>query len=361
MIPNPESRIANPELRKELGVADLTLTQILFIIGLPWVGVAAKQGPAHVVLWLAAIVLFYLPSAAVVIHLNRAMPLEGGLYQWAKLGFNELTGFMVAWNLWLFAILNTSEIGLQITQYFHYVLGPRGDALAADTGVVALVNVVILAALILVTVKGLNLGKWVHKAGGVLMLATFAMLLVLPWLNLAHGTLAAVPPAGDRAAGDVDLQPEHRREDGLRRAGGIRVRGDPRGRVPQPDSRDHALGLARRADHRGDVHPGDELGAGAGPDRADRPDRSDPAGVERRLRRAGAGGLGRAGDDPDPVVHPGGAGERDVRRQHAAADGGRLGRPAAGMVHAPASALPDAGQLDRLRRRWSRSGSASRG
>ena len=27
------------------------------------------------------------------------MPLEGGLYQWAKLGFNEFTGFMVAWNL----------------------------------------------------------------------------------------------------------------------------------------------------------------------------------------------------------------------------------------------------------------------
>src|SRR5580765_1224268 len=130
------------ELRKELGVADLTLTQILFIIGLPWVGVAAKQGPAHVVLWLAAIVLFYLPSAAVVIHLNRAMPLEGGLYQWAKLGFNELTGFMVAWNLWLFAILNTSEIGLQITQYVHYVLGPRGDALAANSGFVALVNVI---------------------------------------------------------------------------------------------------------------------------------------------------------------------------------------------------------------------------
>ena len=141
-------------LRKDLGVADLTLTQILFIVGLPWVGVAAKQGPAHVVLWLAAIVLFYLPSAAVVIHLNRAMPLEGGLYQWAKLGFNELTGFMVAWNLWLFAILNTSETGLQITQYFHYILGPRGEALAANSGFVALVNVIILAALVVVTVRG---------------------------------------------------------------------------------------------------------------------------------------------------------------------------------------------------------------
>src|SRR5438034_656184 len=67
-------------------------------------------------------VFFYLPSAFVVIHLNSVMPLEGGLYQWAKLGFNELVGFLVAWNLWLFAILNTSETGLQATQYLGYIV-----------------------------------------------------------------------------------------------------------------------------------------------------------------------------------------------------------------------------------------------
>jgi len=182
------------ELRRDLGVADLTLTQVLFIVGLPWVGVAGKQGPAHVLLWLAAIVLFYLPSAAVVIHLNRAMPLEGGLYQWAKLGFNDLIGFLVAWNLWLFAILNTSEIGLQITQYFHYLMPAERAALMGGNGVVALVNVLILGALVLVTIRGLSLGKWVHKTGGVLMLTTFGLLVVVPWLNVANGTLAEFHP-----------------------------------------------------------------------------------------------------------------------------------------------------------------------
>src|ERR1700754_862487 len=118
--------------KKELGLTDLVLTQILFIVGLPWVGVAAKQGNSHIVLWLGAMLLFYIPSAVVVTYLNRQMPLEGGLYQWAKLGFNDLIGFLVAWNLWLFAILNTSEIGLQITQYLRYIIGPRGAALAAD-------------------------------------------------------------------------------------------------------------------------------------------------------------------------------------------------------------------------------------
>ena len=72
-------------------------------------GVAAKQGPSHVVFWLIAMALFYVPSAVVVIYLNRIMPLEGGLYQWAKLGFNEAVGFMLAWNLWLYVIVNTSE------------------------------------------------------------------------------------------------------------------------------------------------------------------------------------------------------------------------------------------------------------
>ena len=103
--------------KKELGVPDLVLTQILFIVGLPWIGVAAKQGQSHILFWLTAMLLFYIPSAVVVIYLNRQMPLEGGLYQWAKFGFNDLLGFMVAWDLWLFAILNTSEIGLRVTQY----------------------------------------------------------------------------------------------------------------------------------------------------------------------------------------------------------------------------------------------------
>src|SRR6059058_2066680 len=99
--------------KKELGLRDLVLTQILFIIGLCWVGAAGKLGPAHVIFWLLAITFFYLPSAAVVIYLNRLMPLEGGLYQWAKIGFNETIGFMLAWNLWLYVIVFTSEIGLQ--------------------------------------------------------------------------------------------------------------------------------------------------------------------------------------------------------------------------------------------------------
>src|SRR5436309_1934696 len=180
--------------KKELGLVDLALTQVLFIVGLPWIGVAAKQGPSHVVLWLLAMLFFYLPSAVVVIYLNRIMPLEGGLYQWAKLGFNELLGFLVAWNLWLFAILNTSEIGLQVTQYLRYILGPASEGLTGSRWFIGAVSLALIGALVLLTTVGLGVGKWVHKAGGALMLLTFLAILILPWLNLAHGTLPAFHP-----------------------------------------------------------------------------------------------------------------------------------------------------------------------
>ena len=189
-----DGRARVADLPRELGLSDLVLTQILFIVGLPWVGVAAKQGPAHVVFWLIAAALFYVPSAIVVIHLNRRMPLEGGLYQWAKIGFSDLVGFLVAWNLWLFAILNTSETGIQVTQYMVYVLGPAGERLAGNKLVIALVSAVIFSALVLLAIRGLSIGKWVHKAGGALMLLTFATLLALPWLNLATGTIPSLHP-----------------------------------------------------------------------------------------------------------------------------------------------------------------------
>jgi len=58
-------------LKRELSLGDLVLAQILFVVGLTNFGNSAKLGPSHVVFWLTAIVLFYIPHAMVVIHLNR--------------------------------------------------------------------------------------------------------------------------------------------------------------------------------------------------------------------------------------------------------------------------------------------------
>ena len=181
-------------LKKELGVRDLALTQILFIVGLTWIGVAGKLGPSHVVFWLLALALFYLPSAAVVIYLNRLMPLEGGLYQWAKLGFNQTVGFMLAWNLWLYVIVFTSEIGLQCATYLAYAVGPRGAWMTTSGAFVAAATAVILSLMVAMSVRGLSVGKWVHNTGGIFMITVFGTVMLLPVIGLLTGTLAAYHP-----------------------------------------------------------------------------------------------------------------------------------------------------------------------
>ncbi len=181
-------------LKKELGVTDLALTQILFIVGLSWIGVAGKLGPSHVIFWLLALVLFYIPSAVVVIYLNRLMPLEGGLYQWAKLGFNQTIGFMLAWNLWLYVIVFTSEIGLTAATYLSYAIGPSAAWMTTSSWFPAFAAAVILAFMVIASTIGLSVGKWVHNTGGVMMLVIFAALIILPVLGVLTGHLKEYHP-----------------------------------------------------------------------------------------------------------------------------------------------------------------------
>src|SRR5437660_1601213 len=176
--------------RKELGLTDLVLTQIVFVVGTIWVGTAAKLGGEQLFFWLLAIVTFYLPLAAVVIYLNRLMPLEGGLYQWAKLGFNEFVGYMVAWNLWVFAILVMSGIGLLVATNLSYAFGDGARWMADSKLFITLFSFALVGAMVALSTRGLGFGKWVHNAGGVLLSLTFLVLIALPFVALLRGTLA---------------------------------------------------------------------------------------------------------------------------------------------------------------------------
>ena len=86
-------------LHRQLRLRDLILTQVVSVVGSSWVGIAAGLGPAQAATWISAMLLFYFPMAVSVIYLNREMPLEGGVYVWARTAFGDLGGFMTAWNL----------------------------------------------------------------------------------------------------------------------------------------------------------------------------------------------------------------------------------------------------------------------
>ena len=153
------------ELRRELGLADLVLMQVVFVVGSGWVGTAAKLGPSQLVFWLLAILTYYLPQAAVVIALNRRMPLEGGLYQWAKAAFGEFGGFLVAWNLWLFAILVMASFYLMVGQNIWYLIG-RDPATVADAhGYMTTVSGLLAVLLVIVAIRGLGVRSEERRVG----------------------------------------------------------------------------------------------------------------------------------------------------------------------------------------------------
>jgi amino acid transporter len=182
-----ELQTAAPDsaLRKELGFTDLVLASILLVVVPDFFGSAVKAGPAHVALWLLAIALFFLPQALVVSFLNQRLPMEGGLYEWARHAFGDAIGFLVALNLWMYVVLYVASIGLVTTNYAAYALGLDADAVGSHRGILLATSVAIIGGLMLVAHLGLAIGKWVANVGSALTVLIIVLLAALPFVR--HG------------------------------------------------------------------------------------------------------------------------------------------------------------------------------
>lgn len=182
------------ELRRDLGTLDVVLAQITYIITLEFFGAATKAGTGHAVLWLIAIALFFVPLALVVTYLNSLMPLEGGLYEWARLGLNDAVGFLVAWNLWLYVVLLVGEYGFVLITYIAFAVGPRAEWMAASKGMILLGSIVLVGGLVVISALGLRVGKWVVNTGAFMTVSALSLLIVLAAIRYFRGDLHAYQP-----------------------------------------------------------------------------------------------------------------------------------------------------------------------
>jgi amino acid transporter len=176
----------NHHLSRQLTLRDLVLSQVLTVVGSSWVGLAAGLGHAQTLVWLFAFAVFYLPMAAVVFCLNREMPLEGGLYVWARKSFGDTVGFLTAWNIWAYGLVVIALLLFQLPSEFAFMIGPSA-AWVPDNHLVVLSSLaVLLLALTLSAVRGLALGKWIHNVSGIAMMTAFALLILAPFWAYAH-------------------------------------------------------------------------------------------------------------------------------------------------------------------------------
>jgi len=188
-------------LKRELKLWDLVPMQVVVIVWLGWTGFAAKQGSTQVVLWLLAIGFFYLPLAAVVMKLSRSLPVEGGVYQWVKVGISLFAGYMAGWNFSVYAVSAFAVAGSFFANGFaHAVGGGASWMFTSRPFALALTTAACLVAF-LFNVRGLHFAKWWSNAGALLTVATFLALFFLLirawWLRLpsARGSFSLALPS----------------------------------------------------------------------------------------------------------------------------------------------------------------------
>ncbi len=188
-------------LKRELKLWDLVPMQIVVIVWLGWTGFAAKQGPTQVVLWFLAILLFYLPLAAVVMKLSRSLPVEGGVYQWVKVGISPFAGYMAGWNFTVYAIFTFAVAGSFFASGLAHAISAEASWISTSRPfALALTAIACLIAYIF-NVRGLHTAKWISSAGAMLTIITFLALISLLirawWLKLpsARGSFSLALPA----------------------------------------------------------------------------------------------------------------------------------------------------------------------
>ena len=181
------------ELKKELRLVDLVSIQILNVVAFTWIGTAAQVGPSHLVFWLLAVLLFYVPSGIVVAHLAQEMPLEGGLYQWVKLRFGPLPGFLVAMNVWLNNVFLFPTLSLAILQLAAYALGPQSVWIASSNPLILALSLATTAGLMLVAWRGLTIGKWVNNVGGLGFILLFVIVILAALPHWFSGQVTTAP------------------------------------------------------------------------------------------------------------------------------------------------------------------------
>ncbi|MCP2241109.1 APC family permease [Thermoanaerobacterium thermosaccharolyticum] len=180
------------EKQKILKVRDIVLMNVVAIIGLRWLPLAAKYGPSSIILWLLASILFFIPQGLTVSELSTGWPYEGGLYVWAKEAFGEKYGFLTSWSYWLTNVVYYPSMLIYIASTAAYMVNPK---LAENDRFVSIFIFILFWIITLINVNGLNISKWLSNAGGLFGTIIPGILLIgfsIYWVTGLHQKIQTV-------------------------------------------------------------------------------------------------------------------------------------------------------------------------
>jgi glutamate:GABA antiporter len=189
---------ATVTLKRGIRFRDLILFYVVSGLSVRWTASAAAAGPSILIVWIGALVGFFIPLAASVMELSSRHPDEGGLYVWTREAFGHGSGFMAAWAYWMSNLPYFSGVLYFGAASTLFAFGARGRALAANSVYYLVFSVAWLAIITLLNIRGVNVGKWLNN---VTSLGAILPLVVL--LILAAGSYARFGPATHFSASNL--------------------------------------------------------------------------------------------------------------------------------------------------------------
>ena len=168
-----------PELKRELGLRDVTLFAIACIVGTRWIPAAAHAGPGSVTLWLLAALMFMVPLAIAVAALSVKYPGTGGFYLWTRNDFGRWHGFLAFVVYWISIAFWFPSAAMFYMSAGAYALGPSYSHLASSRPFLLTVSLAAIWIALGTNIVGMKIGKWTQNVGALSTWALGGLLVVV--------------------------------------------------------------------------------------------------------------------------------------------------------------------------------------
>ena len=154
-----------PNLRRELGLRDLTLFAIACTVGTRWIAAAARTGPGSILLWLLAALFFLIPLALATASLTAKHPQAGGLYVWTRGDFGPWHGFLAFWVYWMGIVIWFPSAAMFYMSIAASALGSSYAHLAGDRTYLLVSSLAVIWIALGTNLIGVKIGKWTENLG----------------------------------------------------------------------------------------------------------------------------------------------------------------------------------------------------
>ncbi|HET6170359.1 MAG TPA: APC family permease [Terracidiphilus sp.] len=190
----------SPSLKRGIKFRDLVLFYIAVVLSIRWTATGAAAGPSILLVWIAALMCLFIPLAASVMELSSRHPEEGGLYVWIREAFGDFAGFISAWTYWMSCLPLFASLLYFGAASALFAFGPRAQILAANPLYYIAFSMGWLAVIILINIRGVEMGKWLNNVctlGAFLPLSILIVMAIVSYMRFGsatHFTRASLVP-----------------------------------------------------------------------------------------------------------------------------------------------------------------------